>query len=332
MIDYQRTKFFWCVAGDEEDREASQNTGSSADRAFTAAWAKVYGTNGANPAATSRLATDWSTQHSLAQQAQANIQPAVMSLVVASHQQAAETIPAATNQAVVAQQHPAQFALSPAGEDDVEYALAADEPMAEPAGEDDFHDAAANDEPETVQPQAMAAFASPGQTPQQTARPVTVSFPNTRQQQHDVGTSVSTATPLPAAQNNAKQQAGAVQGSPLAARKAAIRASSVSPHSGGLAGLAPPAAPGQKVHKQAATQMPDLDTQAMQLAMQVICTALLVYACLCWCLGHNMCISTAVCSMQEWMLFAAHDFPFTIQYVPHAIRCDSAAALSLIQA
>ena len=46
------------------DGEAmSQDTGSSADRAFAAAWARVHGNNASDPAAPSRLATAWQAQH-----------------------------------------------------------------------------------------------------------------------------------------------------------------------------------------------------------------------------------------------------------------------------
>ena len=41
----------------------SQDTGSSADRAFAAAWARVHGNNANDPAAPSSLATAWQAQH-----------------------------------------------------------------------------------------------------------------------------------------------------------------------------------------------------------------------------------------------------------------------------
>ncbi|KAL0033080.1 hypothetical protein WJX79_001998 [Trebouxia sp. C0005] len=59
-------------AHDNDSHDVSQDTSSSADRACTAAWAKVYGPGSASPVP--RLATEWSTQHAPSPHIEANMQ------------------------------------------------------------------------------------------------------------------------------------------------------------------------------------------------------------------------------------------------------------------
>lgn len=51
------------VGNDDGSQAMSQDTGSSADRAFAAAWARVHGNDASDAAAPSRLTTAWQAQH-----------------------------------------------------------------------------------------------------------------------------------------------------------------------------------------------------------------------------------------------------------------------------
>ena len=265
---------------DNESLEASQDTGSSVDRAFTAAWAKVYGTHGHNPASASRLATTWQTQHSSGQEAQAEIHAAATALVAASgqqgqHDQAAEPDLAAIGEPIQPG-HTSQ--QSPLRGGDTDTAFAADELVAnfaaEPDAEDEMHKAAEHHELQAVElldMQHTTTSASPEVDAQQFARPASVSpqRPAHEFSRHHVK-SIS-RSPVPAADTTTKQQAGVSVARSLSASKAAFRASSLSPVTAGLAGLAASAA-----NRQQAKQVPHLDTsdieaQALRLAMQVMC-------------------------------------------------------------
>ena len=57
-------QLIWSSAGNDDGSQAmSQDTGSSADRAFAAAWARVHGNDASDAAAPSRFATAWQAQH-----------------------------------------------------------------------------------------------------------------------------------------------------------------------------------------------------------------------------------------------------------------------------
>ena len=83
----------------------SQDTGSSADRAFAAAWSRVHGKYGSDAAAPSRLATAWHAQHDSPPAAQPlHSKPASISL--AGHQGTVQPQATAADQRMEAAQQP----------------------------------------------------------------------------------------------------------------------------------------------------------------------------------------------------------------------------------
>lgn len=88
-----------------EGEAMSQDTGSSADRAFAAAWSRVHGKYGSDAAAPSRLATAWHAQHDSQPAAQRlHSKPASISLT--GHQGIVQPQATAADQRMEAAQQP----------------------------------------------------------------------------------------------------------------------------------------------------------------------------------------------------------------------------------
>lgn len=253
------------TAHDNEGLEASQDMSSSPDRAFPAAWAKVYGTSSTGPVA-ARLATDWSTQHA---SSQGNIQAVRSSPVGSSHQHIEASMPNVADSPADAQAEPHSTDLltAQAGGSDHQSGLDAQGAYADPMADHNPQGAehaelGAVQQQHTVSTGQAKGFQLPADV-----RPNRAPQPPEQDQ-----VEVVTARPSPAAQTHAKQQSGTGGAvTPLSARKAAMRASPGSPASGGMAALAPPAADTQEAHTQSDKHIADLDSRAMQLAMKVTC-------------------------------------------------------------
>ena len=274
------------TAHDNEGLEASQDMSSSADRAFPAAWAKVYGTSSASPVA-ARLATDWSTQHASSQD---NIQAVRSSPVGSSHQHIEASMPNVADSPADAQAEPhsADLLTAPAGGSDHQSGLddqgAYADPMADHNPQGAEHaELGAVQQQHTVSTGQAKGFQQPaGVSPSRAPQP-----PEQDQAK------VVMARPSPAAQRHAKQQSGTGGAvTPLSARQAAMRASPISPASGGVAALAPSAADSQKAHTQSDRHVADLDSQAMQLAMKVTCKEITRQG---WC-RDQLLLCCSVCS------------------------------------
>ena len=249
---------FVAAAHDNDSHDVSQDTSSSADRACTAAWAKVYGPGSASPVP--RLATEWSTQHAPSPHIEANMQATAGTPIGNLHQHrlVPESRLAASPAGVQAEPSLAELTLPQIG---TIVTAATVEAYAEPAEEDDMQNAAVHDEVKAVQ--QHGASASPLSGRKQPAK----------EQAAAVMTSLSPAAPR-YAKRQAKSAAVAslMQGTPSSGRKAAKMTSSGSPMNSGLAGLIPSAAVREVAHKQPCRETPDLEAHAMQLALKVTCT------------------------------------------------------------
>lgn len=272
------------------DGEAmSQDTGSSADRAFAAAWARVHGNNASDPAAPSRLATAWQAQHDSPENAQQlHSRPATRS--PASHQEIVQSQAKAAEQRLNTAQLPVDaqasmaVAQSPLRADrdtpqhfsDIAEAITMGEAAAPSANQ--MHDADHHFEKE--QPPAKAS-------PLSTAAP-----------QH---LGISPAAPLSPGQQGQGQPAvsspvlGDKAGSPAANVRvvrphAAVRTALADRNFAAGIRFAGPASKAATSMQQASADRdsPELETRAMHLAMQVsmltcrlgaCATASLLYIC-----------------------------------------------------
>jgi len=261
---------FLAAAHDNDSHEVSQDTSSSADRACTAAWAKVYGPGSASPVP--RLATDWSTQHAPSPHIQAIMQAVAGSPIGSLHQH--RTVPelglAASPAGVQAEPSLAETTLPQIGT----VATAATRgTYAEPIEEYDMQNAAEHDEVEAVQQHGASASPLDGRQQPASVSPQKLTQQSAKEQAAAVMTSLSPAAPqLPKQQAESAAVASLMQGTPSSARKAAKMVSPRSPTNSGLAGLVPSAAVRELAHKQPCRQTPDLETHAMQLALKVTCT------------------------------------------------------------
>ena len=258
------------AAAHDNDGEVSQDTSSSADRACTAAWAKVYGPGSASPVP--RLATDWSTQHAPSPHIQANMQAVAGTPIGSLHHRRSglESGLAASPAMVQAEPSLAELSLPHIG---TAVTAATVGTYAEPLEEDDMQNAAEHNEVEAVQPHG--ASASPLHGRQQPASVISQNL--TQQPVKEQAAAVMTGL-SPAAPHLAKWQAQSaavasfMQGTPSSGRKAPRMISPGSPMNSSLAGLVPPAAVREVAHKQPCRERPDLEAHAMQLALKVICT------------------------------------------------------------
>ena len=259
---------FLTAAHDNDSHEVSQDTSSSADRACTAAWAKVYGPGSASPVP--RLATDWSSQHAPSPHIQGNMQAVAGTPIGTLHQHC--SVPeclAASPAGVQAEPSLAELILPQIG---TVATAAAGGTYAEPIEEDDMQNAAGHDEVEAVQQHGASVSPSHGRQ-----QPASVIPQNLTQQpaveQAAVMTSLSPAVPqLAKRPAESAAVASLMQGTPCSARKAARMASPGSPINSGLAGLVPSAAVREAAHRQPCRESPDLEAHAMQVAMKVTCT------------------------------------------------------------
>ena len=235
-----------CAAQDDVEQAMSQDTGSSADRAFAVAWARVHGNSRA--AAPSRLATSWQTQHD--------------SQADSPH---THTHPLATSpprQPIVLQHLPpeqpatAQPSELPVVEGAVQQLHQQDEAAA-PDGDQVYN---ANEQLEAHPASASPLSAAPALEP---GKAVVSSPPKAAQQQ------VTTALRSPAAAGKGNTRAVAADALSSPAGKAA-KAVGRSPIRGAhLAGIAAAAASAQQAKVQTDSCPPDLEARATQQAMQV---------------------------------------------------------------
>ncbi len=261
---------FLAAAHDNDSHEVSQDTSSSADRACTAAWAKVYGPGSASPVP--RLATDWSTQHATSSHVQANMQ-AVASTPIGSlhqHRSVPESGLAASPAGVQAEPSLAELTLPQIG---TVVTAATVRTSAEPLEEDDMQNAAEHDEVEAVQQRGASASPLHGRQQPASVIPQNLTQQPAKEQAAAVMTSLSPAAPqLAKRQAQSAAVASLMQGTPSSGRKAARMTSPGSPMNSGLAGLVPSAAVREAADKQPRRETPDLEAHAMQLALKVTCT------------------------------------------------------------
>jgi len=256
---------FLAAAHDNDSHKVSQDTSSSADRACTAAWAKVYGPGSASPVP--RLATDWSTQHAPSPHIQANMQ-AVAGTLISSVQPASGL--AASPAEVQAEPNLAELTLP---QIDSVATAAMGGTYAEPIEEDDMQNAAEYDEVEAVQQHGASASPLHGRQQPASVIPQNLTQQAANEQAAAVMTRLSPAAPqLAKRQAQSAAVASLMQGTPSSGRKAARMTSPGSPMNSGLAGLVPSAAVREAAHKQPCREKADLEAHAMQLALKVICT------------------------------------------------------------
>ena len=257
---------FLAAAHDNDSREASQDTSSSADRACTAAWAKVYGPGSAIPVP--RLATDWSTQHAPSPHIQTNMRALAGTPIGSLHQH--RSVPESglvASPGAQAEPSLAELALPQLGP---VVTAATVGTYAEPLEEDDMQNTAEHDKVEAVQQHGVSASPLHGRQQPASVIPQNLTQQSAKEQAAAVMTSLSPAAP-PLAKRQAQSAAVAslMQGTMSSGRKAARI--SGSPMNSGLAGLVP-SATSLTAPKQPCRETPDLEAQAMQLALKVICT------------------------------------------------------------
>lgn len=258
---------FLAAAHDNDNREVSQDTSSSADRACTAAWAKVYGPGCASPVP--RLATDWSTQHAPSPHIQANMQAVAGTPIGSLHQRLSglESGLAASPAGVQAEPSLAELTLPQTG---TVVTAATVGTCAEPLEEDDMQNAAEHDEVKAVQPHGASASPLHGRQQPASVIPQNLTQQPVKEQAAAVMTGLSPAAPLLAKrQAQSAAVASLMQGTPSPGTKAARMTSPGSPMNSGLAGLVPSAAVREAAHKQPCREAADLEAHAMQLALKV---------------------------------------------------------------
>ena len=260
---------FPAAAHDNDSHEVSQDTSSSADRACTAAWAKVYGPGSASPVA--RLATDWSTQHAPSPHIQANMQAVAGTSIGSLHQHRAvpESGLAASPAGVQAEPSLTELTLPQIG---TVVTAATVGTYAQPVEEDDMQNAAEHDEVEAVQQRRASASPLHGRQQPASVIPQNLTQQPAKEQAAAVMNSLSPAAPqLAKQQADCAAVASLMQGSPSSGRKAARMTSPGSPMTSGLAGLVTSAAVREVAHKQPCRETPDLEAHVMQLALKVTC-------------------------------------------------------------
>lgn len=262
----------------------SQDTGSSADQAFAAAWARVYGTGATDAAAPARLATAWYAQQSSGAIPQVH-SPAATSWSP-GHQTTTQAQASVEEQGLSIVQQPVDAqptlaaAQSPLRTDTVApqlHARLAETGVMHAADEGQMYgtDDGCQEEhsPEDALPLGAAA-------PQQPSKSFDPSNPNAVQQAQPSVHSPATGHKAgdPPASNWAGPSPTSVQAA-LQGRTPAVGTGT------DLAGLAAAAAADSMQKTQVARELPDLEAKAMQIAMQV---SLLL--CKLWCL-HDFCIT-----------------------------------------
>ena len=269
MLDCRPILLWHSSAGNDDESQAlSQDTGSSADKAFAAAWARVHGNGGSDAAASCRLATAWQARHeSPSGMSQLHNQPATRSLaghpvITQPQATAAEQRLKSAEQPLCAQPRIAA-ARSPLPADrgaiqqvgHMAEADAADEAVAPDEGQ-------MPDADDLVQEVQSPAHASPHRAavPQQPGKSPAACLPKAPQQGQPALRSPATGEEAwsPAANTRI--------GRPSTMLRTALGGRG--PATGtGLAGLA--AAAGSMQQTKAGRDVPELEARAMQLAMQV---------------------------------------------------------------
>ena len=254
-----------------DGKAMSQDTGSSADRAFAAAWARVHGNNGSDPAAPSRLATAWQAQHDSSDAAQR------------SHSAPATRSPAGPEEIVQPQAKAAEQRLKTAQPPvDTQPSMAvAQSSLLEKRGTPQHlsHMAEANPMGEAAVPSENQMYNADNhvdeEQPPASASPTSAAAP-----QH---LGISPATRLLPAQQGQQQAGQPAVTSPSSGNKAgspAVISRVVRPHAAVKpaladrtvatgARLAGPVAPASMQQASADRDSPELEARAMDLAMQV---------------------------------------------------------------
>ena len=235
-------------------QEASQETSSFTDHAFATAWARMYGNNSSDTVTATRLAAEWSTQHRPSEHRQASVSSLPDSCRL-DH-------PLQTGLGASAESDHAHQSLAPLpvalGNTDADKpALGETEPAAQHQGD---VDAPQNAQHQEEQLQGMVPSAGPDSPAQRS--PVRLQKAMPAQLQGRIQTVLG--APVLAAPAAAKQQ--------LKALVADIAAKTTrSPVKPSPAAKTAPAGSEPTTHTSMRPELLDLEVQAKQLAMQVMC-------------------------------------------------------------